>query len=55
MSNVDDAIRKTLLSMDINQLKRLYNSGQVPMTKTKEGYYDLETSRKIEERVWRGY
>lgn len=48
-------IGEMLLSMDIYKLKRLYNSGGMPMPLTKEGYYDLETSKKIEDRVRRGY
>ena len=48
-------IGKFLLTMDIGQLTRLYNSGGMPVPMTKDGYYDLETSHKIAERVRRGY
>ncbi len=48
-------VGKFLLTMDIGRLTWLYNSGGMPMPMTKDGYYDLETSRKIAERVRRGY
>lgn len=56
-ADVDKAygIGKVLLTMDIDRLRRQYNSGGMPMPMTKDGYWDLETSRKIAERVCRGY
>lgn len=57
VSNASKAygIGKILLAMDIDSLKRLYNSGGMPMPMTKDGYYDFETSQKITERIRRGY
>lgn len=40
---------------DIMKLKRLYNSGMMPMPMKKDGTYDFETSEFIKRRIMRGY
>lgn len=56
MSNKPYGIGKTLLEdMPREQLTRLYNSGMMPMPKTKEGYFDFKTLEKIKNKISFGY
>ena len=45
-------IGKTMLEdMTREELKRLYNSGMMPMPTTKEGNYDFKTRDKIIQKI----
>lgn len=56
MENKPYGIGKTLLEdMPIEQLTRLYNSGMMPIPKTKDGYFDFKTLDKIKTKIILGY